>query len=194
MSQPIGQTRILSALARYTIQNLPKTLLFIGDTGCGKKTVARYLASKLQLDFVELESSIKMEDIQDFLYSTLNTVYLIDLDRFSEKQQTQFLKFIEEPSKAVYTILTASSEAMVLPTIINRCIKYTFDSYTVEQLQEITGNSNLNPMTVEIFKTPGKLKNLTEASFKDILALANKVLYEVVQSLQKLLQKFFVSP
>ena len=34
-------------------------------------------------------------------------------------------------------------------------------------------------MAVKIFKTPGKLKNLTENSFKDILNLANYVVHSI---------------
>lgn len=179
MHQPIGQPRLLNIINNYTTQTLPKALLFVGDQGCGKRTFAKYIANKLQFDFVEIEQSVKPEDIQDFLYNTINTIYLINLDNFSDKQQNSFLKFIEEPTKTVYVILTTSSEATVLPTILNRCIKHHFDTYTVEQLHEITGSITLNPLAVKIFKTPGKLKNLTENSFKDILNLANYVVHSI---------------
>jgi DNA polymerase III delta prime subunit len=179
MSQPIGQTRLLNILNKYDVLTLPKTLLFIGDKGCGKKTFAKYLADKFQFDFVEIEESVKAEDIQDFTHSTINTIYLINLDNFTEKQQQAFLKFIEEPSKSVYVILTTSAEATALPTILNRCIKHHFDSYTLEELREITGGTNINPTAVEIFKTPGKLMNLTDASFKTMLDLADKLIKNI---------------
>ena len=179
MCRLIGQSRLLSLIDNYTAANLPSTILFIGDIGCGKRTFAMYLAAKLQFDFVEIDKSVKAENIQDFMYSTLKTIYLINLDNFSEKQQNQFLKFIEEPSTTVYVVLTTSSEATVLPTILNRCIKYRFDPYTLEQLKEITGSSVINPKAVEIFKTPGKLMNLTESSFRDIIELAEKVVHKI---------------
>ena len=179
MCQPIGQIRLLNTLNKYNMHTLPKTMLFIGDVGCGKKTFARYLANKLSLDFVEIEESVNAEDIQNFMHSTISTIYLINLDSFTEKQQQTFLKFIEEPSKSVYIVLTTSAEATVLPTILNRCIKYHFDPYTVEELKEITGSQNINPAAVEIFKTPGKLMNLTEASFKATLDLAESVVHSI---------------
>lgn len=179
MSQPIGQTRLLNILNNYSATTLPKTLLFIGDKGCGKKTFAKYLADKFQFDFVEIEESVNADDIHDFMHSTINTIYLVNLDNFTEKQQQTFLKSTEEPSKTVYFILTASSEAVVLPTILNRCIKYRFDPYTVDELKEITGSSAINPAAVEIFKTPGKLMNLTNASFKTILDLADKLVKNI---------------
>jgi ATP-dependent protease HslVU (ClpYQ) ATPase subunit len=41
---------------------LPKTLMFIGPTGCGKHTIARYVAEQFKLDFVEIEESIPEEE------------------------------------------------------------------------------------------------------------------------------------
>ena len=179
MCQLIGQIRLLNTLNKYTVQALPKTMLFIGDIGCGKKTFAKYLANRLSLDFVEIEESVNAEDIQSFMHSTISTIYLINLDNFTEKLQNQFLKFIEEPSKTVYVILTTSAEATVLPTILNRCVKHHFDTYTLDELKKITGNANINPTAANIFKTPGKLMNLTEASFSDILNLADKVVHSI---------------
>ena len=179
MKQPIGQARLVNIINNYTMSTLPKALLFIGDMGCGKKTFAKYLADKLQFDFIEIEPSIKANDIQELIYHTINTIYLINLDKFTEKQQNIFLKTIEEPSSTAYFILTASIEITVLPTILNRCIKYHFDSYTLEELKTIIGNTSINPTAVKIFKTPGKLINLTNESFKDILDLADKVVYKM---------------
>ena len=179
MCQPIGQTRLLNILNNYSATTLPKTLLFIGDKGCGKKTFAKYLADKFQFDFVEIEESVKAEDIQDFMYSTINTVYLINLDTFTEKQHNLFLKITEEPSTSAYFILTTSAEATVLPTILNRCIKFHFDPYTLEELKVITGSANINSAAVEIFRTPGKLMNLTDVGFKTILDLADKLVKNI---------------
>ena len=179
MNQPIGQTRLLNILNSYNMSTLPKTLLFIGDKGCGKKTFAKYLADKFQFDFVEIEDSIKTEDLLDFMHSTINAIYFINLDNFTEKQHNIFLKITEEPSKSVYFVLTTSSEATVLPTILNRCIKYHFDHYTLEELKAIIGSTNINSTAVEIFKTPGKLMNLTDNSFKAILDLADKLVKNI---------------
>ena len=35
----IGQRKLLEKLNKYTRETLPKTLLFLGDEGCGKHTV-----------------------------------------------------------------------------------------------------------------------------------------------------------
>ena len=168
MTKVIGQTKLMSIIDSYTIQTLPKALMLIGQAGCGKHTISRYISEKFNLDYVEIEESVSSVDIENFLYSTINTLYVIDLTKFSEKQQNQFLKFIEEPSKSVYIILTASSEAGVLNTVLNRCTKYTFEPYTKQEVEQITGTT-VNEKAFTIFKTPGKLLNMTDSSLTILL-------------------------
>lgn len=178
MTKVIGQNKLLSIIDNYTQQTLPKTLMFIGPAGCGKHTVAKYITEKFEFDYVEIDENVDAGDLDDFLHKTINTLYFIDLNKFSEKQQNQFLKFIEEPSKSVYIILAANSEAGILNTVLNRCTKYHFDQYSKEQVEQIIGTS-VNDTAFNIFKTPGKLLNLTEASFQDILSLAEKVVSKI---------------
>lgn len=170
----IGQNKLLSKIDNYyTMKSLPKTLMFIGPAGCGKHLIAKYVAETFKLDYKEINEDMSNTELDDYLYSTLDTLYIIDLSKFSEKQQNSVLKFIEEPSKAVYIILTATSEAGILNTILNRCIKHTFEPYTKEQIEQIT-NTSVNDLAFKIFQTPGKLLNLTKGSFNDIIDLAGK--------------------
>lgn len=178
MQNIVGQTKLLSIINSYNIQTLPKTQLFIGPVGCGKHTIAKYLASKFDFDLVEITNDITTADLDSYMYKTINTFYLIDLNKFSEKQQNQFLKFIEEPSKSVYIILITNSEVSVLNTVLNRCIKYHFEPYTKEQLEQITATT-INDIAFKIFQTPGKLLNLTEESFKALFELAEKVVLKI---------------
>ena len=172
----IGQTKLLSKI--NAMEYLPKTLMFLGPTGCGKHTIAKYTAEKFGLDFVEIEESASAQDLEDYTHKTLDTLYLINLNKFTEKQQNQFLKFIEEPSKSVYIILIANSEAGILNTILNRSIKYHLESYTKEEIEQIT-NTTINDLAFKIFQTPGKLLNLTEQSFNDVMGLANTVVHSI---------------
>jgi DNA polymerase III delta prime subunit len=179
MTNVIGQKKLLDRIATYySTRSLPKTLMFIGQIGCGKHTVAKYIAEKFGLDYVEINENISATDLDDYLYSTIDTLYVINLNEFTEKQQNIFLKAIEEPSKSVYFILTANSEAGILNTILNRCIKYTFEPYTKEQVEQIL-NTPVNEYAFKIFQTPGKLLNLTDAGVNEILSLADKVVKQI---------------
>ena len=178
MTKVIGQTKLMSIIDSYTIQTLPKTLMFIGQAGCGKHTISKYISEKFNLDFVEIDENISSANIEDFLYRTINTLYVIDLTKLTEKQQNSVLKFIEEPSKSVYVILTACSEAGVLNTVLNRCVKYTFEPYTKQEVEQITGTS-VNEQAFTIFKTPGKLLNTTDGSFNNIITLADNLVKNI---------------
>lgn len=173
----IGQNKLKLVLDNYTIQTLPKTLMFIGEMGCGKRTFAEYLAKKFNFEVVQIDEKVTQNDLDVFLLRTIDTLYIIDLNKFSEKQQNQFLKFIEEPSKSVYILLLTNSEVGVLNTILNRCTKYNFEPYTLNEVEQII-NSRVNEQAFKIFKTPGKLLNLTESSFKRTLDLASDLLYK----------------
>lgn len=172
----IGQTKLLSKI--NAMEYLPKTLMFLGPAGCGKHTIAKYTAEKFELDFVEIEESVSAQDLEDYTHKTIDTLYLINLNKFTEKQQNQFLKFIEEPSKSVYVVLIANSEAGILNTILNRSIKYHLEPYTKEQIEQIT-NTTVNDLAFKIFQTPGKLLNLTEQSFNNVMGLANTVVHSI---------------
>jgi DNA polymerase III delta prime subunit len=172
----IGQTKLLSKI--NAMEYLPKTLMFLGPVGCGKHTIAKYVAEEFKLDFVEIEESVSAQDLEDYTHKTIDTLYLINLNKFTEKQQNSLLKWIEEPSKSVYVILIANSEAGILNTILNRSIKYHLEPYTKEQIEQIT-NTTVNDLAFKIFQTPGKLLNLTEQSFKAIIDLANKLVKNI---------------
>jgi replication-associated recombination protein RarA len=178
MTKVIGQTKLMSIIDSYTIQTLPKALMLIGQAGCGKHTISRHISEKFNLDYVEIDESVSSADIEYFLYSTINTLYVIDLTKFSEKQQNTVLKFIEEPSKSVYVVLTACSEAGVLNTVLNRCIKYAFEPYTKQEVEQITGTT-VNEQAFAIFKTPGKLLNITDNSFNNIITLADSLVKNI---------------
>ena len=124
----IGQTKLLSKIENYyATKRLPKTMMFLGPSGCGKHVFADYIVDKFDLDYVEISENVSVQELDEYLHSTIDTLYVIDLNKFTEKEQNKVLKFIEEPSKSVYVLLIANSEAGVLNTILNRCIVYLFE-------------------------------------------------------------------
>lgn len=174
MCNIIGQKKLITKLNTFSLDTLPKTILFIGPKGCGKKTIAKYLATRLQLDFKDITDVKNGTDLDEYLFSTINTLYLITLDELAEKQQNVFLKFIEEPSKPVFLLLTAQSESGILPTVLNRCTKFYFEEYSKQELQQIT-QTTLTDAMYNMFKTPGKLKHITSANFDYLLSFTQNI-------------------
>lgn len=178
----IGQTKLLETLDKYTLETLPKTILLLGEEGAGKHTIAKYLANKMQLDAIEINESITNDDLTDYQQSPVAKFYIINLNNFIDKQQNQFLKFIEEPSDSVYIILLANSEIGILPTVLNRCIKFHLDPYTVDELRSVSWFSeSLPPEVFKICTTPGQVKNAESGNIKKLYELCSKIIKYATQ-------------
>lgn len=188
----VGQSKLLKKLASYSLETLPHTLLFIGEAGSGKHTIINELAKHLSLTTVLIDNKINIDNLITYQQDAIPKLYIIDLAYFIEKQQNQLLKFIEEPSNTVYICLLATSEIGILPTILNRCIKYELLPYTLDELKQI--HNFANNILYDIYKTPGQLLaidevkalnlykfcnniicNINKASFSNTLSLATKI-------------------
>ena len=93
-------------------------------------------------------------------------IYYIDLSNFLEKQQNKLLKFIEEPAMNTFICIGTISEACALPTVLNRCLKYIFEPYSVEELRQIK-------FINKDYKIPNQAENSSNSnssgSFLDII-------------------------
>lgn len=177
----IGQEKLLNKLNTYSVLTMPRTIMFIGPHGCGKHLVSKYLADKVGFDLLEPEVDVLTpEFLIELSQKTVPTFCIIDLTKFTEKQQNQFLKFIEEPTESIYIILLAESEANVLPTILGRSIKFIFEDYAKEQLKEFSFLTSVtDDRFFEICKTPGQLANINDAIFKELCSLCEAILQKV---------------
>lgn len=166
----LGQDSLLNTLDSFTIQTLPKTIMFIGEAGAGKHLLASYLADKFNFEKVFVSKDVTPEDLIEYSQSPIEKFYIIDLAEFTEKQQNKILKFIEEPSSTVFVILLTATTVGVLPTILNRCIKYTLAPYAKQFLIDHFSwtVADVNPLVFDICTTPGQLAN---ADGKAVIAL-----------------------
>jgi DNA polymerase-3 subunit delta' len=76
------------------------------------------------------KATIKKEDVQEIVADFTKTpleekgilIYIIHLvENMTVEAVNSLLKFLEEPGKNTYAILTSENEARVLPTIVSRC-------------------------------------------------------------------------
>ena len=175
--QFIGQDRLVNIFKQYTLTTLPKTMLFLGEDGCGKHTLARKVADDFNFQLVTIDDKITPEQIVDYMQKPVYTLFLIDLMKFTDKQQNQFLKFIEEPSQYNYIVLTACSTIGILPTILNRCVKFTFDPYTQEQLKVFDWlNPVEDPLVYNICRTPGTIMEVNMKNVRPLYDLCKTII------------------
>ena len=180
MNAVIGQEKLVKALEGYTLETAPKTILFLGQSGCGKSWIANAFAKQLDLEVVVVQPDSTAEKLIEYYQCPINKMYLIDLKDIVEKDQNKFLKFIEEPSKTMNIILMAESTVGILPTILNRCVKYVFEPYTPEQLKQFDWAVNCSEeIAYEICKTPGQLLELSADNLDQALGLCRAIVSAV---------------
>ena len=180
MNAVIGQEKLVKALEGYTLETAPKTILFLGQSGCGKSWIANAFAKQLDLEVVVVKPDSTAEKLIEYYQCPINKMYLIDLKDIVEKDQNKFLKFIEEPSKTMNIILMAESTVGILPTILNRCIRYVFEPYTPEQLKQFDWAVNCSEeIAYEICKTPGQLLELSADNLDQALGLCRAIISSV---------------
>ena len=180
MNAVIGQEKLVKALEGYTLEAAPKTILFLGQSGCGKSWIANAFAKQLDLEVVVVQPDSTAEKLIEYYQCPINKMYLIDLKDIVEKDQNKFLKFIEEPSKTMNIILMAESTVGILPTILNRCVKYVFEPYTPEQLKQFDWAVNCSEeIAYEICKTPGQLLELSADNLDQALGLCRAIVSSV---------------
>ena len=179
----IGQKKLVKTLESYTLQNVPKTILFLGPEGSGKTWISVALAEHLEIDYVHVASDVSAEKLIEYYQCPIPKIYIIDLKDVDERQQNKFLKFIEEPSSNMYIALSARSEVGILPTILNRCIKFTLEEYTEEELKEFAWCISCeDPRVFEICKTPGQLNNLPDDNLDEVFTLCDNIVKKLPAS------------
>lgn len=169
----IGQQKLIDKLNNLTLQSLPKSILLLGESGCGKHTFAKMIAQKFNLAIEEISEKITASQILEIHSSPVETLYIIDLMNFTDKQQNQFLKLIEEPGYYNYIVLLAESENGILPTIINRCNKFQFEDYKKEDLKTILDIQN--ELVYKVCRTPGQLVDINVNHIDELFNLCQSI-------------------
>lgn len=174
----VGQEQLFKTINGYTLKTMPHTILLLGEEGCGKKTIVKYIANKLKLELTVINKKIEPEQLTEYQQSAIKRLYMIDLTELRlEKDQNQFLKFIEEPSENSYIILINTSEIGILQTVLNRCVKLRFEPYTTEQLKQI--KSFNNDFVYKVCKTPGQLSQLSEEKVIDMYNVCDTIVHKL---------------
>lgn len=169
-----GQERICTEITRFSLSDFPHSVLLVGPTGSGKSLIIQFIAEHLSLP-VELLDDVSFDSLIEIYLRTEPIIYV--LDNMNIKTQNQILKFLEEPPRNSFIILTARRLGQYLSTIENRCRIWQLDVYENNILNEF--NKSGNPLIIEIAKTPGDVINLNKSNFSEVIELANKILDKI---------------
>lgn len=137
----IGQTELLHKIDTLADRNFPHFVILTGGRGCGKRTVSKYIAKKINANYIPC--GIKADDVRkviDLCYSQIKpTLYVFpDCEGMSVAAKNSLLKVTEEPPQRSYFIMTAESSGSILPTLLSRGTSLSLDPYTQKELQIYT--------------------------------------------------------
>ena len=173
----VGQNKLINKLSSYNLDTFPHSSLLVGEEGCGKHTMSKYISEEiLKLPLIDISDNISYETI-DNIYRTSNpTVYFIDLNNITEKDQNSLLKFVEEPLKSIFIILSCENLNLVLNTIINRCMIFELDEYRKKDLATfLPSNIDNKDLILNVIKTPGKIINTNLYNLSGLFDLCDKI-------------------
>ena len=168
------QPELTEYVNSLTLNSLKHTLLLKGNKGCGKHTLCNMIAEKLDLPLVDLTDNLNLDVINEVYISTQPTLYLIDSDKITIKEQNIILKFLEEPCNVAY-ILLINSNNKLLDTIINRCFILNFKPYTKDSLKTLISTDTNVDSLLSVCITPGDILSYSSIDFNGMMEFANKV-------------------
>ena len=174
----IGQQRLINEIKSYNIKTFPQTLLLLGNRGCGKHLLVNQVISPhLKLDVIDITKNISFEYILEVQLRAIPAIYLINTTLITEKEQNVILKFIEEPVSNSFIILLTEDKNQLLDTVLNRCVVYSFESYTIQELSSfIKYEKEINKeLALKISTTPGQLLETDEGKLESLYELVLKI-------------------
>lgn len=132
----IGQKHIREFID-LNVDKLPHFIVLIGDRGGGKRTLAKYIAEKLDATYSEV--GIKVDDVREVVntssLSATKVLYCFaDADNMRPEAKNAMLKITEEAPDNAYFVLTVTNEKSLLDTIKSRAFVFKMQNYTTEEL------------------------------------------------------------
>lgn len=145
-----SQTSIRRILSRQIeLEELKNAYLFCGSSGCGKTTIARIFANKINKGVgipieIDAASNNSVENVRNIVRAAQERaidskykIYIIDECHVLSNQAWQaFLKCIEEPPKYTIFIFCTTDPQKIPETIKNRVQRYTFSRIPVDKIRD----------------------------------------------------------
>lgn len=174
----LGQDKLINQFKELSIKTLPKALLLIGPKGSGKHLLAEFIAEQVGLPLTVLTEKTTAEELSMYAMAPGSALFLMDFSNIALKQQNQFLKFIEEPNVSAFNIVLAESETSILPTALNRCVKYFLAPYSKETLKQLYPEFT-DDLVFEICKTPGQLKDVSQKQLASLFKMCTSLVQHI---------------
>lgn len=153
----------------------PRFMIITGVEGSGKRTFSKYIADKLEADFLLFDNKIESvrEVITTAYTQTKNILYCIyGYETMSIAAKNALLKIAEEPPTNTYVVLTATNKNDVLDTLKSRAVVLDMESYNIVELQECAKLFKIEKDIIDLCEVPLdilKLQDVDEIELKKFI-------------------------
>ncbi len=149
LSEVVGQDHLLSdkgPLARMIQNQNISSFILWGPPGCGKTTIARILANKINLHFVQLSAVFSgvsdlrkvFDEAQKRRAAGQGTLLFVDeIHRFNRAQQDGFLPYVEDGTIILVGATTENPSFELNGALLSRCKVFVLnrlDDYALSEL------------------------------------------------------------
>lgn len=166
MENIIGQKKLLETID--SLNKLPHSFSLIGDEGSGKHLLVEYINNKFfNLPYLDITENHEEDTLDNIYRYPQKRLYILDINKITQKEQNKLLKFIEEPFQNIYVCLLTTDKNLFLPTIKNRIISYSLDEYIKEELISFKSLKEIvvdDKYILTILKTPGDLLKIKSSN------------------------------
>ena len=124
---------------------LARFIILVGDTGSGRKTLAKEIAKWTDAECVIVDKGVDAirEVIEQCYKISSNVLYVLDGDNMSNASKSALLKVTEEPPNKARFVLTVTDVEQTLPTLTSRARVFRMNVYTDTDIAYFAGTEDI---------------------------------------------------